>query len=148
MKGLSTIALGIALACAGCNYPRDPEGTTGRVRSSGTIRVGLAEIAPPDELSARRFLAAMERASGGRAQLERAPAETLLARLEAGKLDLVLGDFAEDSPWIDDAALMEPLTRRIVGERVVGLAPVARNGENEWIGLVERTVRETRRAAP
>lgn len=148
MKGLSTIALGIALACAGCDYPRDPDGTTGRVRASGIIRVGLAEIAPPDELSARRFLATMERASGAHARVERAPAETLLARLEAGKLDLVLGDFAEDSPWIDNAALMEPLTRRIVGERVVGLAPVAQNGENEWIGLVERTVRETPRGAP
>lgn len=147
MKVRSTIALIIMLTCTGCNYPRDVEGTTDRVRSSGTLRVGLAETAPSDTPSARLFIAAMERASGAKGQLERAPAETLLARLESGELDLVLGDFADDSPWINDVALMEPLTSRVVGERVVGLAAVARNGENEWIGLVERTVRDAPRPA-
>ena len=141
------IALGAMLACAGCDYPRDIEGTSEKVRASGTVRIGLAEFAPSARPAALRFVAAVERASGARARFERAPAEALLARLEAGKLDLVLGDFAEDSPWLDDAALIEPLTRRIVGERVVGLAPVARNGENAWIGLVERTVRDSRGAS-
>lgn len=145
MRTLSTLAICIVLACAGCDYPRDADGTTNRVRSSATIHVGLAAFAPPDTQLARRFLAAMERASGANAQIERASAEALLARLEAGEIDLVLGEFAEDSPWIDDATLIEPLTRRIVGGRVVGLAPITRNGENQWISLVERTVRGTPR---
>jgi hypothetical protein len=132
----------VALACAGCHYPRDIGGTADTVRKNGTIRIGLAPSEQSEDAAARRFVSALERATDARARFERAPAEALLARLETGDLDLVLGDFAEDSPWLDDAALIEPLSRRIVGERVIGLAPVARNGENAWIGLVERTVRD------
>lgn len=70
--------------------------------------------------------------------------ERLLAQLEEGELDLVAGQFAEDSPWIADVTLIEPLTEQTVGQRKVGLTLVARNGENAWIGLLERTVRNAK----
>ena len=59
----------------------------------------------------------------------------------------MIGAFAEDSPWGTDVAILEPLSKRAVGGRVIGLAPVAANGENRWIGLLERTIRDQAAAA-
>lgn len=58
----------------------------------------------------------------------------------------MIGDFADDSPWADHVALIEPLSSRKTGERSVGLTPVARNGENQWIGLLEQQARDLKAA--
>ena len=73
--------------------------------------------------------------------LDRGPAESQLARLEEGKLDLVIGEFIADSPWATSVAIIEPLATRRSDKRRFELAPAARNGENRWIALVEREVR-------
>ena len=71
-----------------------------------------------------------------------APTERLLSRLEEGELDLVVAEVATDSPWRRDVAVLEPLSRRRAGGRVLALSPVARNGENRWIGLLEVEARD------
>jgi hypothetical protein len=94
----------------------------------------------------RGFIVRIERATGARAQLDRGPLESQLARLDEGELDLVLGEFAEDTPWLASVAVIEPLTSRKKGKRRFEIAPVTRNGENRWVALVEREVRDSRQA--
>ena len=79
----------------------------------------------------------LSRATGARPALEAGAAEPLLTRLEEGGLDLVVGEFAEKSPWSTRVTFTDP----IAVEGPVMLAAAARNGENAWIGLVHREAR-------
>ncbi len=99
--------------------------------------------ADPDRRAAGlAYLSRLAAATGARARIRQGASETLLADLEHGELDLVLGEFAGDSPWRADVAILEPLSTRKVGRHRIGLSPVARNGENAWIMLLERLARD------
>lgn len=133
----------LCLALAACGpYPDDVSGTLDRIEQSGRVRIGFTHLRAGDEQAARRFVARLERATYAVAKLDRGPAESQLARLEEGKLDLVISEFDANSPWAQSVTIVEPLARRRSGKRTFQLAPVARNGENRWIALVEREVRD------
>jgi hypothetical protein len=135
----------LALLGACDAVPRDIDGTLDRVGSASIIRVGLIENGSgADRRLAAAYLARLQRATGAEPRIATGAAEPLLARLEAGELDLVLGEVALDSPWITDVAIIEPLAEHRMADRVIGLSPIARNGENRWIMLLERTVRDMR----
>ncbi len=135
-----------SLMLAACGpYPRDIEGTLDRIERTQRLRVGLADLRPGDERAARRFVARLGRATGARVAAEAGSLESRLARLEQGEFDLVIGEIAEDSPWAAAVAVIEPLSRRREGKRRLGLSPVAMNGENRWIALIERVVRDSAR---
>lgn len=135
----------LCLALAACGpYPRDISGTLDRIERTHRFTVGLADLRPGDESAARRFVARLERATGARATIETGPLESRLAQLEHGELDVVIGEIAEDSPWATPVTIIEPLSRRREGKRRLGLSPVAVNGENRWIALLEREVRDSR----
>lgn len=125
-----------AALLAGCGaIPSDLDGTLERVRGERRFRVGvIASPAPLAPDRARALIAGLSSATGARASLELGAAESLLHRLEAGELDLVLGEFAETSPWKHQVTISEPVAAR--GPTV--LAAAARNGENAWIALLSR----------
>ncbi|HEY0132099.1 MAG TPA: hypothetical protein VGB57_11910 [Allosphingosinicella sp.] len=141
---IRTFFLATTLLAASCDsIPADPGGTLERVRGEGLFRVGLiASHAPPPE-EAADLIQRLSRATGAKAALERGAAEALLTRLEEGDLDLVLGEFAEKSPWAARVTLSEP----IVATGPHRLAAAARNGENAWIALVHREARAAASAA-
>lgn len=123
------------LLLTGCGaIPADPDGTLDRVRSERSFKVGLIASNDPPPAPAADLLERLTRATGAKAALERGPAEALLTRLEDGDIDLVLGEFAETSPWSAKVTLSEP----IVAYGPTVLAAAARNGENAWIALVHR----------
>jgi ABC-type amino acid transport substrate-binding protein len=130
--------LATVLLAVGCDaIPSDPDGTLDRVRGERLFRVGLiASHAPPPDRAAD-LLRRLSRATGAKAAVERGPAESLWTRLEEGSLDLVLGEFAEKSPWAAKVTLSEPIGP---GGPII-LAAAARNGENAWIALVHREAR-------
>lgn len=131
------------LLLAACGpYPDDTAGTSERIARTGVVRIGLSELHPADAPAARTFIAQLAGRLNARAETSAGPAERELTELEAGKLDLVLGDFADDSPWLAEVALIEPISARRVGDHKLGLAPVAANGENRFIGVVEAVVRD------
>jgi len=137
---LFTATLLLVTACG--PYPRDIEGTLNRIDDARVIRVGLTQVEPADAPAARAYLALLERRTGATVRTTTGSAERQLAALEAGELDLVIGEFAEDSPWFHSVAVIEPIASRSVGDRRIGLAPVAANGENRWIALLEKAVRD------
>lgn len=142
---LFVFVLCIALAACG-PYPRDISGTLDAIEHAGRIRVGFADLRPQDVSAAQAFVARVESATSAKAEIDSGPTDGQIARLESGDLDLVIGEFAEDSPWAAEVTIIEPLQRRKVRRRTLGLSPVAANGENRWIALLEREVRDSRKA--
>lgn len=135
--------LAATLALSACGpFPDDLEGTSDRIDRTRVIRVGLTRLHPDDRPQADKFLSAVAKAKGARLDVTEGSAERALVALEAGHLDLVVGEFAHDSPWLADVALIEPISTRTVGNRRLGLAPVAASGENRWVALLEKTVRD------
>ena len=128
---------------AGCSsFPQDAEGTLDRVGRDRAFRVGLIAGGAGRETIAP-FVHAVEAETGARATLVEGPAEALLLDLEDGRIDLVLGETAPESPWQDQVAFIEPL-RKSRDKRQLQLSAIARNGENAWIMLLERAGKQVR----
>ena len=139
----------LCIALAACGpYPQDISGTLDDIERTREFNVGLTDLRPADRAAALRFVGRLERATGAQAHVSTGPAEAQLARLETDRLDLVIGEFAEDTPWMQHVSMLEPLSRRAVGERVLGLVPATANGENRWIALIEREIRDSPKKAP
>jgi hypothetical protein len=140
---LLCVLLAAAAACD--SIPADPDGTLDKVRSERIFRAGLISsgkdrAAPSQE---KRFLERVAAATGARPELEEGAAEPLLLGLEEGELDLVIGPLAPDSPWVTRVAIIRPIGETLEPPRLV-VVPIARNGENRWIMLLEREARAVR----
>ena len=118
-------------------------GTLDAIERDGRLRVGFTELGADDRIAAQAFVERLEAATGATAAIDLAPMETQISRLEDGELDLLIGEFREDLPWTTQVAVLEPLSRRTVGKHRFGLSPVTANGENRWIALVERELRDS-----
>ncbi|MCW1432169.1 hypothetical protein [Novosphingobium sp. JCM 18896] len=127
----------------GCSaYPRDIEGTSERIAQSHELHVGYGKLAPPLRARAERFVQAVAATCDARVVAEDGQSnEAMFALLDDNKLDLVMTEVAADSPWLSEVAVIEPLARRQIGNRELGLSAVARNGENRWIVRLESQVR-------
>ncbi|HEX8240699.1 MAG TPA: hypothetical protein VF574_13255 [Allosphingosinicella sp.] len=136
------LALCAALTLAACDrLPMDPDGTLDRVRSEGRFRVGLIATGPKSDRGPEKaFLAGIVRATGARPVVKQGASEPLLLDLEDGDLDLVIGPLSSESPWVERVALLDPLGA-VAGPHEVEVTPIARNGENRWIMLLEREAR-------
>jgi polar amino acid transport system substrate-binding protein len=114
------VATGVG-AC-GAGLPRDPDGTLARVRG-GTLRVGVSVEPPwtespvpvtsdsPDAPPAGiepTLVADFARSLDAEVQWRVGGEEALVADLEEGRLDVVVGGLTADSPWSQHAALTRP----------------------------------------
>jgi hypothetical protein len=139
--------LGALLGCD--SIPRDPDGTLDRVRASRTFRVGMiasGDHRPGDGLE-RAFLDRVAAATGAQPVTVQGAAEPLLLELEDGRVDLVIGAVGSETPWKTEVAVLRPFGET---ESPPGflLVPIARNGENAWIMLLEREARAVRAEQP
>src|SRR5690606_21856774 len=97
---------------AGCaDLPRDPNGTTDRIRRTHEIVLGEVAGAPPSP-NAQRVLRRVADRLGARITHVEGHGEDLLTRLEEGRVDLVYGHFAQTSPWARYVHFGPPLGRR------------------------------------
>lgn len=142
IKSLKMIIAMPLLLCACADYPRDLEGTSEAIHARKTVRVGI--VAGPIADAARRqaFIEKLTRITGARPLYVTGTAEPLLLDLDSGKLDLVIGEFAKKTPWIDEVAIIEPIARRMAGKDEIDLVAIARNGENRWVMTLEKAVRD------
>lgn len=130
------------LLLAGCSdIPRDPDGTSDRIRAEGRFRIGLIEGSAASASQQRSFLARVQQRAGASAEIERGAAEPLLQKLEAGDFDLVLGAMSAKSPWEKQVHFLPALSEIVAPKSYVRVVPMARNGENEWIALLDREAR-------
>lgn len=124
---MRTLALGILLAAlpgAGCQYPRDPDGTLNRVEG-GVMRIGVTAADPwvlvaGDKPSggievelARRFA----RDVGARIEWVPGSEEQLVDAAKEGQVDLILAGLTSKSSRKKDVAFTRPYveTRTVVG---------------------------------
>lgn len=132
-RGRSWLAAALAasalLTSAGCQFPRDPDGTLERVRD-GTMRVGVTESDPwvdlayPDDPQGVEPTLVRQFADRLNADVEwfDGSEEELMGALKEGQLDLVAGGLTKKTPWKKEAALTRPYLRTRV---VVGAPPSA-----------------------
>lgn len=122
MRGVVGLLAAGVLATAGCDLPRDPQGTLERVRS-GELRAGVTEAPPwtergpgePEGLEAelvRRFAESL----GARVVWTWGPEQQLFEQLERLELDLVIGGLTEKTPWKAKVGLTKPY---VVQQKVV-----------------------------
>jgi DNA-binding transcriptional LysR family regulator len=134
--------LWVTALTAGCaDLPKDPEGTLERVRSERRFRLGVIDSTMPDptwSAGAAAFADWIAAKTAARPNSVRGATEPLLAQLEAGKLDLVIGPMAPTSPWEKQVSVLPALAEHVGPDEHLRLVPVARNGENAWIGLLHR----------
>ncbi|MGN3974923.1 hypothetical protein [Tsuneonella sp. SYSU-LHT278] len=125
---------------AGCaDLPRDPAGTTQRIKRTGTLRFGLVAGARLDR-AAGTVLANLQDRTGARTELRVGDSEELFAALERGEIDLVYGRFAADSPWAERIHLADPpgmLGEPAQSEPVPRFATML--GENGLIMIIARS---------
>lgn len=135
----------IALSIGGCDgIPKDQAGTLERIAAErvfrvGTIASGQRPVGPDRQLL---LLRRISRITGARPSIEPGASEPLLAKLEQGELDLVVGELAPESPWGKRVTILPPLGERVSADGHFHLVAVARNGENGWISLLHREARE------
>lgn len=134
MRWLTSLVL--ALVVAGCGLPRDVDGALERVRG-GALRAGVTDNPPWTEVGdgepAGAEVELVERFAdglGARVEWRRGSESALMTALGNGELDLVVGGFEEQSPWIEQASLTHPYA-----DGHVWALPL---GENAWQVEVER----------
>ncbi len=133
----------LLLLGSGCHaLPRDPDGTSTQIMRSGALRVGLIDDPRPfDRGRAAALIARLAHETRAKPQILHGAAEPLLADLDAGRLDLVIGPFTADSPWRTMVALGPPLAVRGPEDARLQWQAAAKNGENRWIMTVEKASR-------
>lgn len=143
---VSVLLLLLGLSSCGIAIPQDPDGTLDRV-SGGILRVGVSENAEWVQLPSSGDPEGIE------PELVEEFAGTLDARIEwvqgaehelvddlhHGELDLAIGGFGADTPWIKDAGITRPYTEttdeRGKTVRHVMLVPL---GENAFLLELDR----------
>ena len=138
----------VCLLAAGCGLtiPADPERTLERVTGS-TMRVGVSpnppwtDVSETGEPSGTEVDLVREFAGTLQAQVEWVVGgeQPLIAALELGELQLVIGGLTSETPWTEKAAITKPYaeTQDPEGRRkkLVMAAPM---GENEFLLALEK----------
>lgn len=152
MKWLLVLLLCLLPACA--SAPADPEATLERV-TGGRIRAGISASEPwtmfedgePAGVEVELledFAAELE----SEVEWVQGSEEELIGAMELGQLDVVLGGFSAESPWIQHAAMTHPYyTSQVVvavpeGDEVpddIAGLEVAVEANTEAAGLLEKT---------
>lgn len=118
MRVVATAVLAvIALAGCGLTIPSDPEGTLDRV-TGGVLRVGATQAEPwvvtsggdDPEGDEPALVEEFAETLDARVEWSVDSEESLVEALERGDLDLVVGGFTDQTPWLDRAAVTVPYT--------------------------------------
>lgn len=135
-----------ALLLVGCDgLPRDAAGTTDRIERTHKMR---ATVLPgtPDARPALALLDAYAHKHGAQLTLVPIHGEHAHKALEDGEIDVLVGHFAQASPWQADIALSKPVARGEPDDKHHPVLRIARrNGENALILATDRLVAEAAR---
>jgi hypothetical protein len=132
------IAASLLLLSSCSKLPWDSEGTMERVQKTQVLRAGIISEGDGPQTQERRFLDALARETGSRPTVVEGSTEQLLPQIERGELDVVVGQFAADTPWAKRVTIMPTPRQMGVEDGSAAPAAVIRNGENGWVALVYR----------
>lgn len=146
MRAGAVLASSLLLLVAGCDLPKDPDGTLERV-SGGALRVG---VVPGNDRAAaedRRIVDALAQALRSRPVFQHADAHQLFHELEQGRLDLIVGGLPTNTPFSKNAGLTRkagPLMRPGSSQDRVLALPA---GENGFLLAVNRAIEQAKSGA-
>lgn len=137
MRMVIFLAGAVVLLLSGCWMPRDPEGTTERVRG-GTLHLGVLGTVLSD--AEERAVAAVADALDAEVSRDTADPHRLFAMLGAGEIDIVVGGVPEDTPFASRVGLTRSIGKVRVGDRLEDRVLAIRQGENRFLMTVNRTL--------
>jgi ABC-type amino acid transport substrate-binding protein len=142
--GLVVLALS---ACA--SIPRDPDGTLDRVREQGVLRVGaspsgeLVAYAGDDVIGREvELVEGFAAELGARVDWTLAGETALVAMMERGELDVIIGGLHTDSPWADTVSITRAYAESTEAGETVKHALAVPLGENAMLVRLERYLDE------
>jgi polar amino acid transport system substrate-binding protein len=119
----------VALICMGCDFPRDPRGTLGRVQG-GTMRVGIVDHDPWTRMEGGRPSGVEvelleDFAQGLDAETSFVPGTTpeLLEAARQGEVDVLIGGFTSTSPGVSEGKEAGVTGSYLTTRFVVGVPP-------------------------
>lgn len=126
----------LLLSVSGCDdYPKDVEGTTSRVLRAHSVRAGIVEGI--DRGKAQDITKRIGDKADADVDAKSGPAAILLRDLEHGALDVVIGKFAENSPWSKRVTVASSPSSKEGSSDELRVRPVLRKGENRWYMFIE-----------
>lgn len=142
----------VILALTGCgSIPRDPDGTLERVQTERVLRVGASpspdrvDLASPGAVSGLEpdLVTGFAESLGAEIEWTVAGETELVAAMERGELDLIIGGLESDSPWADKASITRAYASSTdaTGETVEHVMAVPL-GENALLVRLERHLDE------
>lgn len=147
LLGVVACLAALSLAACGVQVPSDPDGTLDRV-SGGELRVGAVEEpglveteGPSPEGPLPELVRGFADTIDARVTWRVGSEETLVTALQDGELDLVIGGFTDQTPWIERAGLTRGYRdiEHAEGRSLVLLVPM---GENAFLSALERYLDE------
>ena len=140
------VAALVLLVLAGCDLPRDPEGTYERVRG-GTLRVGISTNPPWTMLEGEEpggiepaLVRQFAEQFGANVHWTKGSEAHLMERLHHGHLDLVIGGLVDSSPWTTHSGFTRPYVTFADKRHVMAV----RQGENRWLLELDRFLQSRR----
>jgi ABC-type amino acid transport substrate-binding protein len=136
----------LLMATTGCGLtiPTDPHGTLDRVRSEQVLRAGASpsdgwvEVDADDPAGREvELVEGFAESLGARVEWTVGGEEELVGDLEDGRLDLLVGGFTDQSPWMDKAALTRPYVEVTVDGEKEAHVMLVRLGENALQSALE-----------
>ena len=131
------IVLGVFFLVA-CDLPRDPEGTLDRI-TAGDISIGRIAGSKPDPTE-EKVLQSLLSSLQATPHYETGDAEHLVARLETGKIDLMLGGLPEDTVFAERIGLTKPVGQAEIGGEPKRTVFAVRSGENGFLKAVNERI--------
>ena len=137
----AVVGIGLSATLGGCgSIPRDPDGTLARVQREEVLRAGASPSAVTDrEVELVEGFAAD---LGAEVEWTRDGETALVADLESGRLDVVVGGLHADSPWADKVGLTRAYAESVEDGRTVKHVMAVPMGENAMLVRLERYLDE------
>jgi len=147
IAGLAALAL-LLVGC-GMQVPADPRGTLDRVEN-GVLRVGATENPPWVELggagepsgSEPELVSAFAEQLDAEVEWTTGSEARLLDALDRGELDMVVGGFLDDTPWVDLGAVTQPYLEIATAQGQEKHVMIVRMGENRLLTTLETFLME------
>jgi len=138
MKPCVLMAFLAGLALAGCNVPRDPEGTLETVQGQ-ELRVGVLKFGQNGDKD-RPIVEQLAASLGSKLVYVEGDAHALFEDLKRGRLHLVVGGVPESTPFAKELGLSKPVgplhDAHEEEERVLAVRP----GENAFLLRVNEVI--------
>ncbi|MFS0866289.1 transporter substrate-binding domain-containing protein [Microbacterium sp. 179-B 1A2 NHS] len=136
------------LALGGCaTVPADVDGTTDRI-SGGVLRVGITANPPWTDLSGAEptgteveLIEGFAREQDAEIEWTEGSESVLADALHEGALDVAVGGFTDDTPFMDKAALTDVYTETRAPAGTEKHVMLARAGENRLLVTLEEYLR-------